>query len=108
MKAPKRHEAEAKALLYKLYKVLLYKNYEKGCKKASPKARLNACWSARDKELFLGYRDGLIERGYTVDDLKDDKGVALERWMNWGFKEGHLGRLRSEARVYKSYWRIGA
>jgi hypothetical protein len=62
-------------------------------------------WSQRDKEFFPEYRDGLLERGYNLDDLKDEKGIVLDRWVNWGFKEGHLGRLRSESQIFKSHRR---
>jgi hypothetical protein len=64
-------------------------------------------WSLNDNRLFEGYREGLIEKGYTLDDVKDESAIQLERWIDWGFKEGHLRRLRGEARTYKAWRRAG-
>jgi hypothetical protein len=64
-------------------------------------------WSLNDNGLFEGYREGLIEKGYTLDDVKDESAIQLERWIDWGFKEGHLRRLQGEARTYKAQRRAG-
>jgi hypothetical protein len=58
-------------------------------------------WSLKDKDLFPKYRDEMAERGYYIDDLRDESGITMESWVSWGFKEGHLRRLRSDSRAFK-------
>jgi hypothetical protein len=61
---------------------------------------VRAGWGINDAIDFPRYRDKMLVHGYSLDDLNDGN-ITKERWADWGFKEGHLGRLRTSAQAFK-------